>query len=193
MSRSNCCFLTFTQISQEAGEVVWSSHLLNNFPQFVVIHTVKGFGLINKAEIDIFLELSCFFDDPTYVGNLIFGSSAFSNWIQLEHLEVHSSCTLHVCLACRISIITLLAVRWVQLCGSLSILWHCLSSGLEWKLIFSSPVATVEFSRFAGIMYATLSQHHLLGFEIAQLEFHHLHKGFTSCLWIYILKQWLFS
>ena len=58
--------------------MVWYSHLLKNFPQFVVIHTVKGFGLVNKAEIDVFLKLSCFFDDPVYVGNLISGSSAFS-------------------------------------------------------------------------------------------------------------------
>ena len=59
--------------------MVWYSHLLKNFPQFVVIHTVKGFGVVNKAEIDVFLELSCFFDDPADVGNLISGSSAFSN------------------------------------------------------------------------------------------------------------------
>ena len=78
MSSSNCCLLTCIQISQEAGQVVWYSHLLKNFPQFVVIHTVKGFGKVNKAEIDVFLELSCFFDDPTDVGNLISGSSAFS-------------------------------------------------------------------------------------------------------------------
>ena len=64
---------------------------------------------------------------------------------------------------------------WVQLCGSLSILWHCFSLGLEWKLIFSSPVATAEFSRFADILSAALSQHHLLGSETAQLEFYHLH------------------
>ena len=58
MSSSNCCFLTCIQISQEAGQVVWYSHLLQNFPQFIVIHTVKGFGIVNKAEIDVFLELS---------------------------------------------------------------------------------------------------------------------------------------
>ena len=58
--------------------MIWYSHLLQNFPQFTVIHTVKGFGMVNKAEIDGFLELSCFFDDPTDVGNLISGSSAFS-------------------------------------------------------------------------------------------------------------------
>ena len=78
MSSSNCCFLTCIQISQEAGQVVWYSHLLQNFPQFIVIHTVKGFGIVNKAEIDVFLELSCFLDDPADVGNLISGSSAFS-------------------------------------------------------------------------------------------------------------------
>ena len=73
-----CCFLTCIQISQEADQVVWYSHLFQNFPQFIVIHTVKGFGIVNKAEIDVFLELSCFFNDPAGVGNLISGSSAFS-------------------------------------------------------------------------------------------------------------------
>ena len=63
---------------QEAGQVVWDFHLFQNFPQFIVIHTVKGFGIVNKAEIDVFLKVSCFFDDPTDVGNLISGSSAFS-------------------------------------------------------------------------------------------------------------------
>ena len=71
-----CCFLTCIQISQEAGKVVWYSHLFKNFPQFVVIYTDKGFGVVNKA--DVFLELSCFFNDPVNVGNLISGSSAFS-------------------------------------------------------------------------------------------------------------------
>ena len=73
MSGSNCCFLTCIQISQEAGKVVWYSLLFQNFPQFVVIHTVKGFDIVNKAEIDVFLELSCFFVDPTDVGNMISG------------------------------------------------------------------------------------------------------------------------
>ena len=78
MSSSNCCFLTCIQISQEAGQVVWYSHLFKNFPQFAVIHTVKGFGVVNKTEIEVFLELSYFFSDPVDVGNLILGSSAFS-------------------------------------------------------------------------------------------------------------------
>ena len=75
MSSSNCCFLTCIQISQRQ---VRYSHILKNFPQFVVIHRVKGFGVVNKAEVDVFLELSCFFDDPTNVGNWISRSSPYS-------------------------------------------------------------------------------------------------------------------
>ena len=94
------------QVSREAGKVVWYSHLFKNFPQCVVIHTVKGFGIVNKAEVDVFLELSCFFDDPMDVGNLISGSSAFSKYSlyswklsvhvllkpSLENLEHYSVC-----------------------------------------------------------------------------------------------------
>ena len=78
MSTSNCCFLTCIQIPQEAGQVAWYSQFFQNFPQFVVIHTVKDFVIVNKTEVDVFLELSCFFNDPTDVGNLISGSSAIS-------------------------------------------------------------------------------------------------------------------
>ena len=78
MSSSNCCFLTCMQISQEAGQVVGYSHLFQNFPQFIVIHTVKGFGMVNKAKIDVFLEFLWFFYDLTDVGNFISGFSAFS-------------------------------------------------------------------------------------------------------------------
>ena len=92
MSSSNCCFLTCIQVSQEAGQVVWYSHLLKNFPQFIVIHTVKGFGIVNKAEINVFLERSCFFHDPADIGNLVSGSSAFSETFS-EHLEGHGSRT----------------------------------------------------------------------------------------------------
>ena len=70
--------------------MVWYSHLLKNFPQFIVIHTVKGCGIVNKAELHIFLELSCFFDDPAYVGNLISGSSAFSKTsLNIWNFTVH--------------------------------------------------------------------------------------------------------
>ena len=78
MSSSNCCFLTCIEDSQEARQVVWYSHVFQNIPQFTVIHTVKGVGIVNKAEIDIFMELSCFFLVPADVGNLISDSSAFS-------------------------------------------------------------------------------------------------------------------
>ena len=96
MSSSNCCFLTCIQISQEAGKVVWYSHLFKNFSQFVVIHRVKGFSIVNEAEVDIFLELSCFFNDPADVGNLISGSYAFSKsilniWEFLVHVLLKPS------------------------------------------------------------------------------------------------------
>ena len=91
MSISNCCFLTCIQVSQEAGQVVWYSHLFQNFLQFIMIQTVKGFGLVNEAEVDGFLELSCFFYDPVDVGNLISGSTVFSEsglniWKFLVHV-----------------------------------------------------------------------------------------------------------
>ena len=79
MSSSKSCFLTCTQISQEEGYLVWHSYLLKNFQQFVVIHTVKGFDIVNETEVDDFLELSCFFDDPMDVRNLISGSRPFLN------------------------------------------------------------------------------------------------------------------
>ena len=90
MSTSNHCFLTFIQSSQQAGQVVWYAHLFQNFPQFIVIHTVKGFGIVNKAEIDVFLKLSCLFSDPADVGNLISGSSAYSkSSLNIWNFTVH--------------------------------------------------------------------------------------------------------
>ena len=90
MTSSNCCFLICIQISQEAGQVVWYSHLLKNFPQFVVIHTIKDFSIVNEGEVDVFLELSCFFDDPVDAGNLISSSSAFSKTsLNIWKFKVH--------------------------------------------------------------------------------------------------------
>ena len=90
MSSSNCCFLTRIEVSQEAGHVVCYSHFFQNFPQFTLIHTVNVFGKVNKAEIDIFMELSCFFYDPTHVANLISGSSAFSKTsLNIRKFTVH--------------------------------------------------------------------------------------------------------
>ena len=90
MSSSSYCFLTWIQISQEAGKAVWYSHLLKNFPQFAVIHIVKAFVIINKAEVDVILELSCFFSDPEGIGNLISDSAAFSkSSLNTWKLSVH--------------------------------------------------------------------------------------------------------
>ena len=91
MSSSNCCFLTCIEVSQEAGQVVWYSYLFKNFPHFIVTHIVKGISIVSEAEVDVFLEFSCFFYDPADVGNLISGSFAFSKsclyiWKFLVHI-----------------------------------------------------------------------------------------------------------
>ena len=93
---SNCCFLTCKQVSQEASKVVWYSHLFKNFPQFAVVHRVKGFSIVSEAEVDVFLEFPCFLYDPMHVGNLISGSSAFSKsnfniWKLLVHILLKPS------------------------------------------------------------------------------------------------------
>ena len=90
MSSSNCWFFTRIQVSQEAGKVIWYSHLLKNFPQFVVIHIAKGFSIVREAEVDVFLKFSSFFYDPENVGNLISGSSAFSkSSLNIWRFSVH--------------------------------------------------------------------------------------------------------
>ena len=122
MSGSNCCFLTRIQISQVAGQVVWYSHLFKNFPQFVVIHTVEGFGVVSKAEVDVFLELSSFFNDPTDVGSLNSGSSAFSK----SSLNIWKS-VVHVLLKPGLENFEHYFASMRDEC----ILWQCLSLGLE--------------------------------------------------------------
>ena len=95
MSGSNYCFFTCIPVSQETGKVVWYSDLFKNFPQFVVIHTVKGFNVVKEAEVDVFLEFPCFVYNPTGVGNFISGSSAFSKsslyiWKFLVHITAEA-------------------------------------------------------------------------------------------------------
>ena len=87
MSSSNCCFLTCIQVSQEAGQMVWYSNPFQNFPQFMVINSVKSFCIVSKTEVDVFLELSCFFNDPLDVGNLISRSSAFSKSSTVYYIQ----------------------------------------------------------------------------------------------------------
>ena len=169
MFSSNYCFLTCMKVSQEAGQEVWYSHLFQNFLQFVVIHTVKGFGIVNKAEIDVFLELSCFFDDPADVGNLISGFSASSK----TSLNIWKF-MVHVLLKCGLENFDHCFTSLWDECN-----WAFFGIAFlrDWNghWLFSHPVATAEFSKFAGILSTALSQHHLWGFEIAQLEFHRLH------------------
>ena len=173
MSSSNYCFLFCMQISQEAGQVVWYSHLFQNCPEFIVIHTVKGFGIVNKAETDVFLELSCFFNDSSDVGNLISGSSAFSK----TSVNIWKF-TVHVLLKPGLE-------NFEQYITSVwdgyncVVVWAFFGIAFLWNWNENWPfpvktVATAGFSKFGGIFSAALSQHHLSGFEIAQLEFHHL-------------------
>ena len=96
MSGSNCCFLTCILVSQETGKVVWYSHLFDNFPQFFVIHTFRGFSVVSEAEVDVFLEVPCLLHDPANVVNLISGSSASLKpslhiWKVLVHLLLKPS------------------------------------------------------------------------------------------------------
>ena len=162
MSSSNCCFLTYIQISQEAGQVVWYSHLFKSFLWFVVIHTIKGFSVVNEAEVDVFLELSCFFNDPTDVGNLISGSSAFSKsslniWKFMVHvllkpgLENFAHYFTSVWDECNC------AVVWA--------FFGIAFLGIGMKTDLFLPAAAAEFSKFAGILSTALSQHLLSGFE----------------------------
>ena len=171
MSSSNFCFLTCIQIYQEAGQVVWFLSLSEFSTVYCDPH--KGFGIVNKAKIDVFSGTLLLFPWSSRCWQ-------FDLWFlcvfesQLEHLEVHGSCIVEAWLG-EFWALLYWRVRWVQLCGNFSILWHCLSLWLGGKLTSSSPMATAKFSKFAGILSAALSQHHLSGFEIAQLEFHHLH------------------
>ena len=175
MSSSNCCLLTYIQISQEAGQVVWYSHFFQNFPQFVVIHTVKGIGVVNKTEVDVFLELSCFFYDPADVGNLISGPSAFSKsslniWKFMIHVLLKSDLE---------NFEHYFASVWDE-CNCV-VVWAFfgiafLSDWMETDLFQSCGCCWVFQIcwHFDGWLLDD-SQHHLLGFETAQLESHQLH------------------
>ena len=163
MSGSNYCFLTWIQIFQEAGKVVWYSHLFKNFPQLVVIHIVKGFSIVNEAEVDVFLELSCSFDDPADVGNLTSGSSVFSKsswniWNFIVHILLKPGLE---------NFEHYFASMWDEC--NYAVVWIVLgiaSLGLEWKLTFSSPMVTVSLpnllaywvQHFHSIIFQDLKQ-----------------------------------
>ena len=173
MSSSNCCFLTYIQISQEAAKVVWYSHLFQNFLKFIVIQIIKGFGIVKKAEIDVFLKPFCFFDDPADVGNLMSGSSAFSK----TSLNIWKF-TVHVLLKAGLENFKhSFTSMWDEY--NCVVVWAFFGIAFLWDWSENWPFPVLwppaEFSKFADLLSSALSQHHLSGFEMAQLEFHHLH------------------
>ena len=172
MSSSNCCFLNCIQISQK--QVRWSGISIS----LRIFHSLwstqsKAFDIVNKIEVDVFMELSCFFDDPMDVANLISGSSAFSKsslniWKFMAHVMLKPGLD---------NVEHFFASVWHE-CNCV-VVWAFFGIAFLWawneKWPFSSPVATAEFSKFADLLSAAVSQHHHLGFEKAQLEFHYLH------------------
>ena len=152
--------------------MAWYSYVFKNFPQFTVISTPKGFSVVNKEKVDFFWNSLAF----------LIIQQMMAIWSLISFPFVNPACiyesswfTYYRSLTWKILSITLLACEMSTIVQQLSILWHCPSLGLQRKVTFSSPVATAEFSKFAGILSATLLQQYLLGFEIAQLEFRHFH------------------
>ena len=171
MSSSNCCFLTCIQISQEAGKVVWYSHLFKNFPQSVVIPTVKGFGIVNKAERYVFLENSCFFDDPIDIGNLISGSSAFSKsslniWKFAVHTVLKSSLENFEHYFVSMWDECNCAVVWSFF--GIAFLW-------DWNENWPFPVLWPLLNFPSLLEYWVQHFHSIIFYEIAHLKFHHFH------------------
>ena len=171
MSISNCCFLTCIQISQEAGQVVWYSHLMKSFP--VCCDSHKGFGVVNKAGVDSFLELSCFFDDPTDVGNSVFGSfskSSLNIWKFLVHILLKTDLE-----------------NFEHYFASLWDEWNCvvvwtvfgIAFPCDWNENWNWPFPVLwPLLSFPDLLAYWVQHFHsiiFLGFEIVQLEFHNLH------------------
>ena len=165
MSGSNYCFLT-------SGKVVWCSHLCKNFPQFVVIHIFKGFSVVSEAEVDVFWNSFAFSMIQQMLAIWSLVPMPFPN---PDCTSGSSQFTCCWSLAWRVLSITLLAHETSAIVQQFehSLALPFIVTGM--KLTFSSPVDTAEFFKFVGILSVALSQHHLLGFEIAQLEFLHLY------------------
>ena len=169
---SNSFFLTCIEISQEAGKVVWHSHLLKNFPQFVLIHTVNGFGVINEAKVDVFLELTCFFYDPVDIGNLISGSSDFSK----SSLNIWKSL-----------IDVLWSLAWENFEQYVARVWDEYNCVVVWIFFGIAFLWDWNENWHFPVLWPLLSFPNLLAywvhnltasslrFKIVQLKFHHLH------------------
>ena len=166
MFGSNYCFLTCIQVSQEAGKVVWYSHLFKNFPQFVVIHTVKVFSVVNEAEVHIFLELSCFLHNPTDVGNLTSHSSAFPQsilniWKLLVHLLLKPSLK---------DFEHYFASMWNE-CNC-AVVWTCFDIALlwDWNENWSFPVLWSLLSFPNWLPYWVQHIHSITAVDICQMD-----------------------
>ena len=150
MYNSNCWLSTWIEVSQEAGKLLWYSHLFKNFPQLVVIHVVKGFSVVNEAEVDGFLKFPCFFYDPMDIGHLIPGSSAVSKsslyiWKFLVYILLKASLK---------DFEHSFASVWNE--SNCAVVWNIFGIAFLWNWNSSSPVATAEFSKVAGILSAAL-------------------------------------
>ena len=168
MPGSNCCFLTCIQVSQEAGKVVWQSYLLKNFPVCYDPH--KGFSIDNEAEVDVFLEYHCF--------SIIQWMLAIWSLVLLPFLNpaCTSGSSVHVLLKPSLKGFEHYFASMWNGC-TCEVFWTFFGTALlwDWNENWPFPVLSLRFPQFAGILSAALSQHHLLGFEKALLEFHHLH------------------
>ena len=182
MSSCNCCFLTCIQISQDTGQVVWYSHLFQNFPQFVVIHTVKGFGIANKAEVDVFLELAHFFDDSTDVGIWSLVPLSFLNPIWTSESSQFTYCR---SLAWRILSITLLA------CDSPSPAFHIMYSAYKlnkqtdniqsWRTSF--PIWNQSIVPYPVLTVASWPAYRFVKMHVRWSGIHISFRIFHSLLW----------
>ena len=156
-------FLTCINISQEAGQVVWYSHLFQNFPEFIVSLTVKEFGIVNKTEVDAFWN-SCFFNNPMDVGSLISGSSVFSN----SSLNIWKF-TVHILLKPGLDNFEYYFISvWDECNCAVVRMFFGITFLCDWNWKWQFPVLwpLAQSSKFVVILSAALSQHHLLGFEI---------------------------
>ena len=170
ISGPNCCFLTCMQSSQEADKMVWYSHLFKNFQQFFVIHTIKGFSIVHETEVGVFWNSLAF--------SMIQRRLAIWSLVPLPFQRLNIwKFSVHILLKTCLENFEHYLDKSVNECNCIVVLkFFGISFLWDWnENTFSSPMATAEFSKFAGILSATLSQHHFLGFEIVQLEFHHLH------------------
>ena len=167
------CFLTFTHISQEAGQVIWYSHLFNNFPQFVVIHIDKGFDIVNKAEVDVFLELSALsvIQRMLAIWSLVplpFSKSSLDIWKFMVHVQLKPGLE---------NFEHYFPSMWDE-CNCV-VVWTFFGISFlrdwneNWPFLVLWP--WLSFPNLLALLSAALSQHHLLGFGIAQLAFHHIH------------------